>query len=304
MKSPFADFAEPLIAADYSPLPILPGTKRPALGEWQRLCNAQLSPDEIERFVRSPLAYGVGVALGFNGLIAIDIDTDDAAIVAAIRSAMPASIVAKRGRKGQTDFHRDPTEIIRARKVRGPAGMLVEILGPGNQTVIPPTSHPATGQPYRWTTERWLDNTRVTDLPVIPPDIADRMAVVLRPWLEKPPRPALVRSPARASDLSVQDREQHRRYAAAILARELTALGSMAPNSGRNDAAFRLVCRAGRWAHHSIIPHDQLVADVFGACERNGLVRDDGCKAVLATIDSGLAKSAGDTLPELGARHG
>ena len=77
----------------------------------------------------------------------------------------------------------------------------------------------------------------------------------------------------------------------------------MAPNSGRNDAAFRLVCRVGRWAHYSIIPHDQLVADVFGACERNGLVRDDGCKAVLATIDSGLAKSAGDTLPELEACH-
>ena len=43
----------------------------------------------------------------------------------------------------------------------------------------------------------------------------------------------------------------------------------MAPNSGRNDAAFRLVCRVGRWAHYSIIPHDQLVADVFDACERS-----------------------------------
>ena len=243
------------------------------------------------------------MALG-AGLIAIDIDTEDPAIVAAIRSAMPASIVAKRGRKGQTNFYRDPTEIICARKLRGPAGMLVEILGPGNQTVIPPTWHPATGQPYRWTTERWLENTPVNDLPVISADIADRMAVVLRPWLEKPPRQAVVRSPASASDLSLQGREQHRRYATAILARELTALGSMAPNSGRNDAAFRLVCRVGRWAHHRIIPHDQLVADVFGACERNGLVRDDGRKAVLATIESGLAKSAGDTLPELGARHG
>lgn len=71
--------------------------------------------------------------------------------------------------------------------------MLVEILGPGNQTVIPPTWHPSTGQPYRWTTEQSLENAPVTDLPVIPPDIAERIAVVLGPWLEKPPPQALVR---------------------------------------------------------------------------------------------------------------
>ena len=85
MQKPFRETALPLLAAGYSPIPIMPGTKRPALAGWQRLCDAPLSPDEIERFARSPIAYGVGVALGFNGLIAIDIDTDDAAIVAAIR---------------------------------------------------------------------------------------------------------------------------------------------------------------------------------------------------------------------------
>ena len=89
MHKPFRETALPLLAAGYSPLPILPGTKRPALAGWQRLCDTLLSPDEIERFARSPFSYGVGVALGFNGLIAIDIDTDDAAIVAAIREVLP-----------------------------------------------------------------------------------------------------------------------------------------------------------------------------------------------------------------------
>ncbi len=78
----------------------------------------------------------------------------------------------------------------------------------------------------------------------------------------------------------------------------------MRPGSGRNDAAFRLVCRVGRWVHHGIIGRDRFIADVLDACERNGLVAKDGRKAVLATIASGLAKSAGDALPELGARHG
>ena len=89
MNNPFRETASLLIAAGYSPVPILPNTKRPALAGWQRLCDAPLSPDEIERFARSPIAYGVGVALGFNGLIAIDIDTDDAAIMAVVREVLP-----------------------------------------------------------------------------------------------------------------------------------------------------------------------------------------------------------------------
>ena len=59
--------------------------------------------------------------------------------------------------------------------------------------------------------------------------------------------------------------------------------------AGRITASFRMT---------------RLIADILDACERNGLVRDDGRQAVLATIESGLAKSAGDALPDLGARHG
>ena len=93
-------------------------------------------------------------------------------------------------------------------------------------------------------------------------------------------------------------------YVAAILDCELPRLASMPRNSGRNDATFRLVCRVGRWAHHGIIARDRLVADVLAACERNGLVHEDGRKAVLDTIESGLARSAGDALPDLGGAHG
>lgn len=89
MHKPFAEIALPLLAAGYSPIPIVPGTKRPALKGWQRLCNEPLSRDDIARFARSPIAYGVGIALGFNGLIAIDIDTEDPEIIAAIREVLP-----------------------------------------------------------------------------------------------------------------------------------------------------------------------------------------------------------------------
>jgi hypothetical protein len=49
---------------------------------------------------------GVCVATGFNGLIAVDIDTDDSAIVAAILHVLPQSPVSKKGAKGKTLFYR------------------------------------------------------------------------------------------------------------------------------------------------------------------------------------------------------
>jgi hypothetical protein len=88
MHRPFSEIASQLLLGGYSPVPILRGTKRPALTGWQRLCLTPLTPREIERFARSPLCYGVGVALGFNGLVAVDCDTDDAGIVAAIRAVL------------------------------------------------------------------------------------------------------------------------------------------------------------------------------------------------------------------------
>jgi hypothetical protein len=103
---------------------------------------------------------------------------------------------------------------------------------------------------------------------------------------------------------SSHERDRQWRYVQSILSRELRALAAMQPGSGRNDTAFRLVCRVGRWAHHGVITRDQLITDVLDACERNGLVRDDGRKAVFDTIASALARSAADSLPQLGARHG
>lgn len=305
MKGPFAENAARLVAAGHSPLPILPGTKRPALAGWQRLCDLPLSLDEIERFARSPIPYGVGLALGFNGLIAIDIDAEDASILAAIREVLPASVVAKRGRKGQTDFYRDHAATIRARKFSTPNGMLVEILARGNQTIVPPTRHSETGQSYRWLGERTLLNTPVAELPIISVDIAHRLTAALATWLiRSAPRPAPTHLPLPQSALEGHERERQRRYAEAIVAGDLKTLASMAPNSGRNPATFRLVCRVGRWTHHGIISRDRLISDVLDACERNGLLRDDGRKAVLDTIASGLAKSAADALPDLGGRHG
>lgn len=205
----------------------------------------------------------------------------------------------KRGQRGFTVFGLDPRGLTRTRHFGG----MVDVLARGTQSVIGGI-HPVTGQPFGWQGERTILNTPVAELPIIAPDIEDQIAAALAPWLNRVPRPAPVCLPLRSCALSENERERQRRYAEAVIATDLGTLAAMAPNTGRNVATFRLICRVGRWAHHGIIQKDQLVADVLDACERNGLVRDDGRKAVLATIASGLAKSAGDMLPDLGARHG
>jgi hypothetical protein len=113
-------------------------------------------------------------------------------------------------------------------------------------------------------------------------------------------RAAFAERKPQASGSSITDHERQLRYVTAILCRELPRLAGMAQGTGRNDAAFRLVCRVGRWVHHGIIPRDQLITDVLKACERNGLVAEDGRKSVLDTIASGLDRSAEDSLPEFG----
>jgi hypothetical protein len=87
--------------------------------------------------------------------------------------------------------------------------------------------------------------------------------------------------PALSIGTSIETQRRHYFYVSAILARELPRLAAMAPNSGRNQEAFRLVCRVGRWVHHGVISRDQLIAAVLEACERNGLVEEDGQGCVL-----------------------
>ena len=93
-------------------LPLRPATQAPFLRDWTRLCREPLAAREIQRYALSPVAYNVGLALGYRGLIAVDRDTDDAAVIDALRSVFTAIYlrggipVAKFGSKGRTSFCR------------------------------------------------------------------------------------------------------------------------------------------------------------------------------------------------------
>lgn len=178
VASPFAQVAASLIAGGYSPIPIGVGTKYPAryepavsedgrewwpLKHWQTFCTRQAHPLVVTQWSTWPDA-GVGLATGFGGLIAVDID--DAPLIKPLLAVLPPVLVAKRGRKGLTAFYR-ATEPLPSKNYRAEAGGLLDFLSSGKQTVLPPSIHSDTGRPYEWTTEQTLLNTPLANLPAL-----------------------------------------------------------------------------------------------------------------------------------------
>jgi hypothetical protein len=112
---PYQEVGARYIDMGYSALPIKPGTKVPCemsygkwkdgMSGWTRFCDRIPSDYEIPSWEDYPDS-GVCVACGLNGLVAIDIDTDDSKIVAAIMNVLPVVSVMKRGAKGKTLFYR------------------------------------------------------------------------------------------------------------------------------------------------------------------------------------------------------
>jgi len=183
---PFARCAVHLLDGGYSPIPVRFASKRPLLKSWDHLRSKPLSRETITELSAKYPALNLAVAGGYGGLVPIDIDTDDADIIAAATSALPEPNVAKRGQRGFVAFYRGTPGRIWGRKFKMPGAgkgkVIVEILTTG-KTIIPPSIHADTGKPYLWTTKATLLNTRVTELVRITPSHITALARALRPWV-------------------------------------------------------------------------------------------------------------------------
>lgn len=192
MTSPYALVGPRLIDNGYSAIPIMPGTKRPGdyrmkewwgTSEWQRYCDRLPTDIEVELWNAWPDA-GVCAPLDHE-LKVIDIDTDDAELMAAVLAVLPDSEVKKRGNKGFSAFYRGSPAIVSAPFSVGKT-RVVDLLAYGRQTVLPPTIHPDTGQPYHWLGSETLETISIKDLPVLPDNIAELLAAALTPWGYEP----------------------------------------------------------------------------------------------------------------------
>jgi hypothetical protein len=194
--SPFATIAANYRERGLAIMPCGPGTKFPGRHspdgwhvafDWQKYCDRLPTSFELDIWERWPDA-GVCLALGRSSapagfqLIAADIDTEEPDQVAAIRAVLPGSPVRKRGAKGETEFYLAPDSVPNRPYNDASKRRMLDLLGHGRQTVLPPTIHPDTGAAYHWTTLDTLDNFEVADLPVLPADIADILSRALAPF--------------------------------------------------------------------------------------------------------------------------
>jgi hypothetical protein len=90
----------------------------------------------------------IGLPLGpCSNLMAIDIDSDDPRVIAAIEKTLPPTPWWRVGKKGKMLIYRYNGE--RTRRIRDQNDKtIVEILSRGTQIVIPPSIHPDTGKAY------------------------------------------------------------------------------------------------------------------------------------------------------------
>jgi Bifunctional DNA primase/polymerase, N-terminal/Protein of unknown function (DUF3987) len=193
----YADLGARLIEYGYGAVPIMPGTKRPGflfagqwigLANWQRRFNGGVpSATELARWEAGDT--GLGVVGGYNGLVAIDVDSDDDTYWDALLPILPPSPVHKIGAKGETFFYYGP-DIKQSQSWDIGKKRVVDLIGPGRQTVLPPTIHPATHESYYWSTEETLEDLQPHELPLLPADIAEQITAALTP-LGYRPVPAL-----------------------------------------------------------------------------------------------------------------
>lgn len=148
----------------YSVIPVI--GKRAFIKDWTKWCLEKQPIELIEQFENVHSGYNIGICCGpASGIVALDIDTDDKEIL----SMCPPSHVIKRGSKGETRFFQYDPSIISQSLDK------IDILSTNRMTVVPPSIHPETKEPYIWLTEDTLDSVAQSDLPFLDTSFIDRL---------------------------------------------------------------------------------------------------------------------------------
>ena len=195
--SPYALVGQRLVERGFPAIPTKPGSKCPGhivggewcgMYDWQARYSGRLPTIDIEVPHWAAMA-DAGVCIVTGEIVGIDIDVNDKPIIAAIRGCLPYTPAVKRGAKGETLFFRGKCQSLSYNEYLpdGTRGRrLVDIIGPGRQSVLPPSVHPDTGQPYRWIGEKALEDIYPHELPELPDNVAELIAEALKPFGYKP----------------------------------------------------------------------------------------------------------------------
>lgn len=264
----------------YVPVP-LNKDRRPILRGWP---DVEAGEDAARDRFEQCTAHGV--ALVTRGHIVLDLDRGHVDGVDGV-----ASFTALAEAHGD-DF---PPEGPCVRSRRG--GVHIYLAAPAGVTIRSSASRIAPG----------IDIKAGRALATCPPTPGYSWLSPLTPLMDLPPAPAwLVRlacPPPPPVYRPVQP-IQCERYAEKVFHGELTAV-AMAAKGQRNAVLFKAAARLGELVGAGMLGADIAAQGLLVAAQACGLVRDDGRRAVEATIASGLRAGTASQSPRLGGRrHG
>lgn len=176
--TPFCDYALKYFETGFNVLPLRECSKAPFINNWSVWCNTRQSASQVDLWATSFPKCNIGIPLGsISNIIALDFDIEGGEIYDDIIKLLPSMPVKKRGVRGFTAFFKYSGET--ARKWYKNGAVVMELLSTGNQTVVPPSIHPDTKQPYTWTTPETLLDARVSDLPTLPDNFISKVDKIM-----------------------------------------------------------------------------------------------------------------------------
>jgi P4 family phage/plasmid primase-like protien len=185
MTQPFLTEAPKFWERGYSVVPIEPTTKKPAkeLMGWQGNINGPVSNAKQREWLGRYANYGIGLLLGTHldsqfAIGAIDVDDDN--LVRAVAAILNGPSCTKRGKKGATFFVKTATaDQLRSAQLRDPENKgKIDVLLAGKQTLLPPTIHPETGEPYVWLSTPLL-LVEISQLPIFTPSTLKTLKLIV-----------------------------------------------------------------------------------------------------------------------------
>ncbi len=309
----FQTHASRALALGLTPLPIYGGK---GCLRW-----SSLTPDEVAEIVKTGFAPGkygprstggADLALRGDGIVILDIDTDNRGIRRAVWRVLTdhrlthGDLIGRRGTKGAALLFRDPggeiTSFSLQREARnippGEGAVFFEVLaGPRRMITWPPSRHRKTGQPYTeigrsiWT----LDSIERLP-PVCTPSLVRDLRAALAPFTKKEPERKSAPSgiEVKAHDLDETQRRRFEAYARKALSKWLETLASLV--GGRRRCCFMMGCRIGVYVHHGILSADEIEDAVRPAWAACGGAQKHGDNSFKLHLQNGIRKASGDTL--------
>lgn len=295
MEPIFARYATRYAAQGFAVFPLAPNSKKPPHGS-HGLLDATTDPRQITEWSRIMPAANIGLATGaISGVTVFDLDPlhggfDSERNFAASGRRFPATAIARTRSAGRHVFCAYDKRCITGQNRVGPG---IDIRNDGGYVVA--GGSVVEGKRYQWLC--WPKQ----GLAPVPTWIIQHIENERR---EKEAQQAARKPQVTVKAANVTD-AQRRRYQGfahrAIHGEAATVAAQSQP--GRNTALFRATCLLGRWAANGIVSSEVIVSALTAAAHSNGLVKDNGLRDVLKTIQAGLRYSQNDDLPQLAERE-